>query len=141
MKKNSLAILFIVIAAFIFFSCKSKDKKFDQHSYEEQKISLLDKERSNPIAFLKMEGQDKRNIWGQTVYRGVIKNTATVCAYNDIRVKLLYFKQGQQVANHEEFYSDVINAQDEFSFKTKYKTPRHTDSVAAYIMSAKAVQK
>ena len=101
---------------------------------------MLDKEKNNPNNFLRIEGENKRNIWGQTVYKGVIKNTATVCAYKEVRVKLLYFKEGKQVANHEEFYSDVINPQDEFSFKTKYKTPKHTDSVHVYIMSAKAAK-
>jgi len=136
MKKISI-VLFCIIA---LCSCKNNDKKFDQHSYEEQKISLLDKERNNPNAFLKIEGEDKRNIFGQTVYRGVIKNTATVCAYKEVRVKLLYFKDHVLVANHEEFFNDVINPQDEFSFKAKYKTPRHTDSVSVYIMSAKAAK-
>jgi hypothetical protein len=133
-------LLVIALFCFVSIACNHTEKKFDQHTYEEQKISLLDKEKANPPYFLKLEGSDKRNIWGQTVYKGVIKNTATVCSYKEIRVKLLYFKEGQQVANHEEFFSDVINAQDEYSFKAKYKTPKHTDSVYAYIMSAKAAK-
>ena len=89
---------------------------------------------------MKLSGDDHRNIWGKTVYKGIIKNTASVVAYKDVRVKLLYYKNGNLVANHEELFDNTISPNDEFDFKAKYKTPRGTDSVAAYIMSAKAVQ-
>ena len=45
-----------------------------------------------------------------------------------------------QVANHEELFENSIAPNDDFSFKAKYKTPKGTDSIAAYIMSAKAVK-
>jgi len=132
-------ILFLILASGLF-SCQNKDKKFDDHSYQETKITLAEKERSNPKQFLQLSGDEHRNFFGKTVYKGVIKNTATVVAYNEVRVKLLYFKNGVQVANHEELFENSIAPNDDFSFKAKYKTPKGTDSVAAYIMSAKAVK-
>ncbi len=133
-------IIFIAIIVTGLIACGSKDKekKFDNHTYEEQKTSLLDKEKNHPLQFLKIEGDDRRNIWGQTVYKGTITNKATLCSYRDVRVKLLYFKAGVQVANHEELFDNSISPNDDYSFKAKYKTPRGTDSVAVYIMSAKA---
>ena len=124
-------------------SCKDIDKKLNfnsNKSYQENKKSLAEKEKGSPKEFLQLTGDDHRNFWGKTVYKGIIKNTATVVSYKDIRVKLLYFKGGEQVANHEEQFDNTIQPNDDYSFKAKYKTPRGTDSVAAYIMIAKAVE-
>ncbi|MBS1627543.1 MAG: hypothetical protein JSR09_06580 [Bacteroidetes bacterium] len=136
MKKTCIYFLLF----FIFFSCNTKEKKFDEHTYVEQKVSLAKREKENPKAFLKLEGDDHRNIWGKTVYKGTIKNTASIVAYKSIRVKLLYYKEGNLVANHEELFDNTIAPNDAFAFKAKYKTPRGTDSVAAFIVSANAVQ-
>lgn len=134
----SLAILML------FASCKNKDadaNKLDKKSYKEQKESLLDKEKKSPKEFLTIEGTDKRNFWGQTVYKGIIHNSASVCSYKDVRVKLLYYKtDGTLVTNHEEQFDETIKPGDDIEFKAKYKTPRGTDSVAASIMSAKIAE-
>ena len=122
-------------------SCATKDKEagIDKQTYQQQKESLLDKERRSPNQFLTITGTDKRNFWGQTVYRGIIHNTATVCSYKNVRVKLLYFKtEGTLVTNHEELFDETIKPGNEIEFKAKYKTPRGTDSVAASIISAVA---
>ncbi len=136
-------ILYIIIAISLLVSCKEIDKKLNFNtakSYQENKKSLAEKEKESPKEFLKLTGDDHRNFWGKTVYKGIIKNTATVVSYKDIRVKLLYFKGSEQVANHEELFDNTIEPNDYYTFKAKYKTPRGTDSVAAYIMSAKAVE-
>ncbi|MDE3235659.1 MAG: hypothetical protein KGO81_06875 [Bacteroidota bacterium] len=127
-----------LLLALSLLACNSKEKKFNERSYQEQKISLAEKEKQSPKTFLRLSGDDHKNLWGKTVYKGIIKNTATISSYKEIRVKLLYFKQGKEVANHEEFFDKPIAPNDEFSFKAKYKTPSGTDSVAAYIMRAKA---
>lgn len=136
MKQLFLSLL--IVAG--LFACKSKEKKVDEQKYEEQKTNLLTKEKESPKHFLVLTGDDHRNLFGKTVYNGIIKNNATVCAYKGVRVKLLYFKNGTQVANHEEVFDNTIEPNDDFSFKAKYKTPKGTDSVAAYIMTAKPVQ-
>lgn len=139
--KNSFLFLGLISFVLIFSACKNDEKKFDKKSYEEEKLTLADREKNNPTHFLQLTGDDHKNIWGKTVYKGNIKNTATVVAYKDVRVKLLYYKSKVLVANHEDFFNDAIAPGSDFSFKAKYKTPHGTDSVAAYIMSAKAVQK
>lgn len=124
-------------------ACKNKDaeaSKLDKKSYKEQKESLLDKEKKSPKEFLVLTGEDNRNFWGKSVYRGKIENTATICSYKNVRVKFLYYKSdGTYVTNHEDVYEDVIKPGDTFEFKSKYKTPSGTDSVTASIMSAVAV--
>ena len=82
--------LFIILAA-----CSNKDansNKIDKKDYQQQKESLLDKEKKSPKEFLSIEGTDKRNFWGQTVFKGIIHNAASVCSYKNVRVKLLYYK-------------------------------------------------
>ncbi|MBS4042633.1 MAG: hypothetical protein KGZ59_02330 [Chitinophagaceae bacterium] len=135
--KSFLKILFIAI---YLVSCSSNEQKdiIDQQDYQQQKESLADKEKRSPKSFLAISGTYKRNIWGKTVYKAEIKNKATICSYKDVRVKLLYFKEGVQVTNHEELIEEPISPNSIFDFKAKYKTPKGTDSVAAYIMSAVA---
>jgi len=130
---------------FILFACTDADTasdKFDTNSYEKTKATLADKEKENPKTFLKISGTDKRRwLFGTTVYKGTIENTATSVAYKDVRVKLLYFNTDkEQVANHEEVVEEAIEPNESVSFKAKYKTPKGTDSVYAYIMSAKPVK-
>lgn len=126
----------ILLLALVLSSCSSKEEKIDKEDYKQQKESLADKEKRSPKSFLEISGTYKRNIWGKTVYKAEIKNTASICSYKNVRVKLLYFKEGVQVTNHEELIEESISPNSIFDFKAKYKTPKGTDSVAAYIMSA-----
>jgi len=131
-----IAILFTVLC-----NCTNKDKEtqIDKQTYQQQKESLLDREKKFPKSFLNITGKYNRNFWGQSVYRGTIHNTATVCIYKNVRVKLLFFKtDGTLVTNHEELFDETIKPGAEIEFKSKYKTPRGTDSVVASIMSAVA---
>ncbi|MFY7898623.1 MAG: hypothetical protein ACOVNY_00475 [Chitinophagaceae bacterium] len=128
-----------------FISCNNEDvssDKFDKDSYQKSKESLAEKEKSSPKTFLKITGTDKRRwLFGTTIYKGTIENTATTVAYKDVRVKLLYFnEEKEQVANHEELLDEIIEPNASINFKAKYKTPKGTDSVYAYIMSAKPVK-
>jgi len=133
-------LVLVLLAGGWLCACQSADRKFDKQTYEQQKESLLDKESSHFEKFLVVEGEDRRNIWGQTVYRGKIHNRATVCSYNNVRVKLLYYKDGAQVANHEEVFDHALAPKETLSFKAKYHTPRGTDSVAVSVMSASPVK-
>ncbi len=119
----------------ILAACGGK-AKFDNKSYQEQKATLGDKEKSTPLSFLEVHSKDHRNIFGQTVVKGTVHNMATLCSYKDIRVKLLYYKQQKLVANHEEVYNETLAPGDDFIFKARFKTPKGTDSVAVSLMNA-----
>ena len=137
-------LLTIFILIIVITACNSNNnKKFDTKTYEQTKNNLASKEKINPLQFLSISGTDKRNrLFGTTIYNGTIHNNATVIGYKDVRIKLLYFNtQGKQTANHEEQFDTVINAGDNLNFKAKYRTPKGTDSVAAFIMSATIVDR
>lgn len=135
-------LLLLTILVIILAACGQKDNKnFDQKNYEQTKQTLAANEKGNSLLFLSVTGSDKRRwLFGTTIYRGSIHNKATVIAYKNVRIKLLYFNsEGKQTANHEEEFEAVINPGDNYNFKAKYQTPKGTDSVAAFIMRAKVV--
>ena len=119
-------------------SCAGSEKKLDEETYTEQKESLEVTEKKHPLKFLSVRGDDKKNIIGQTVVRGSIHNKATVVAYKDVRIKMLCYKDGKMVEEHEDVIDEVIKPGTEKDFKTKYRLPKGTDSIYLSVMSATA---
>ncbi|CAN5388505.1 hypothetical protein BH10BAC2_BH10BAC2_44450 [soil metagenome] len=119
-------------------SCAGSEKKPDEATYTEQKESLEVTEKKHPLKFLSVTGDDKKNLIGQTVVRGTIYNKATVVAYKDVRVKMLCYKNGKMVEEHEDVIDEVIKPGTEKDFKTKYRLPKGTDSIYLSVMSASA---
>lgn len=122
----------------LFSSCTSSEEKLDETSYSEQKESLEVTEKKHPLKFLSVAGDDKKNIIGQTVVRGTIYNKATVVAYKEVRVKMLCYKGGIMVEEHEDVIEEIIKPGTEKDFKTKYRLPKGTDSIYLSVMSASA---
>lgn len=118
----------------------SGNSEKDLKKYEETKEKLEEREKENPLDFLIVIADEKKNLIGQTVVKGVIENKASVASYKKVRVKLLYYKDGALVTNHEEEYDEVIRAGHRYEFKAKYFTPKGTDSVGVSIMSAKVAE-
>ena len=137
MLKNLIAIF----AMCCLLSCggNSSSEK-DIEKYESTRQQLAKRETKFPAEFLTITSTNKKNLIGQTVVKGIIKNTATVTAYKKVRVKLLYYNQGSQVENHEEVYDEIILPNNQHLYKTRYFTPKNTDSVSVSIMSAEVVK-
>ena len=131
---------FILSAAILFASCRSKndyDLKSDK-TYEKTKESLEEKEKKNPAAFLTVTGNDKKNILGQTVIKGKIFNNAKIATYKDVELKLrFYSKTGALLEEDIETVYDNITPGSTKSFKSKYFTPKGTDSVSLIVVGAK----
>lgn len=126
-----------VFAAFLFFfSCK---EKFDAKTYQENKQSLAVREVSHPEQFLKISADDKKNLFGTTIVKGKIVNTASVAAYKNARIKMLCYKNGIRVEEHEDIVPQIIKPGTVKNFKTKYHLPKGTDSLALFVMSADTV--
>lgn len=132
--------LSLFLTLFFLCGCGNTKKKFDEKTYEQNKESLADKEKKNPVDFIEVTGSDRRNWLGQTVIKGNIHNKASIVAYRDIRIKMLFFnKEKKLVANHEDVYEETLLPNSSLKFKTRYGTPRGTDSVALSVMSAAVV--
>jgi len=134
--------LLIVLA--VFAACKSKDAKVDDKSYKQTKQTLANKEKDNPAGFLSISSpRDKKTLFGigrQTIVKGTVTSLATVCTYKDIRVKMLCFdKAGNRVEEHEDIMDEAITPGASATYRTHYKLPKETDSIALSIMSATAL--
>ncbi len=117
-------------------SCNNTSDK----TYEDSKEKLVKKETKDPLSFLTVDYTSKRNIIGQTVVRGVVKNSAAVSSYKNVRIKLLYYNEsGELVTNHEQVIGEAVPPNGEVSFKAKYHTPKGTDSVNVSIMKAEVM--
>lgn len=132
----------IIVAIFfscLIFSCKTKDKEksFDNDSYQVTKETLAQKEQKNPARFLQVTNRDRKNLIGQTVVIGYFTNTATLCTYKDVQIKLsFYSKTGSLLEEDIETIYETIAPGKKVKFKTKYFTPKGTDSVAIKVLSA-----
>jgi hypothetical protein len=132
------SILFFCFVSVFLFSCSS-NKKFDEQTYEQHKESIADKEKDNPLKFLLVSGGDKKNVIGQTVIRGKVTNKATISSYKDVRIKMLCYKDNSMVEEHEDVIEDEIKPNTTKDFKTHYRLPKGTDSIALTVMSATAI--
>ncbi|MEP6683405.1 MAG: hypothetical protein ABJA35_09095 [Parafilimonas sp.] len=128
--------VFVFATFLIFFSCK---EKFDSKTYQQNKQSLAQREVTHPEQFLKISADDKKNLFGTTIVKGKIVNTASVAAYKNARVKMLCYKNGIRVEEHEDVVTEIIKPGTVKNFKTKYHLPKGTDSLALFIMSADTV--
>jgi hypothetical protein len=128
----------VLLALIIFLSCK---EKFDTKTYQENKQSLSQRESQHPEQFLKISSDDKRNLFGATIIKGKLVNTASVAAYKNARIKMLCFKNGIRVEEHEDIVPDIIKPGTVKNFKTRYHLPKGTDSLALFIMSADTVSR
>lgn len=143
MKKISKLIQFPVfgLLVMVIASCGGSDSKTDslkKDKYEEKKESLAEIENKNPVRFLSVSGHDKKNLIGQTVVKGTLKNKATVATYKDVELELsFYSKTGALLEKDIEIVYDKIEPGKETDFKTKYFAPKGTDSVSLRVLKAK----
>lgn len=133
-------LLIILVASIAFAGCgggHDYDVKSDK-SYEKSKLSIEQTEKASPASFLKVTASDKRNLLGQTVVNGRIINNAKIAAFKDVEVKLQFFsKTGTLLEEDHETVYETITPGSTKSFKSKYFTPKGTDSVAIVVVGAK----
>ncbi|HEV2832754.1 MAG TPA: hypothetical protein VGW31_12310 [Hanamia sp.] len=133
-------ILFLIVSSAILFSCNSDTSKSEQENYELTKENLLKKEQERPQNFLAISGNNKRNLLGQTVVKGVITNKASVATFKDAEIRLsFYSKTKALLETDKETIFEQLAPGESKPFKTKYFAPKGTDSVALEVLSAKVV--
>lgn len=136
---KNITTLFLLVSI-LLFACQSKAKKDanETDKYEKAKESLEEKEKKTPTAFLKVSGNDKHNLIGQTVIRGVVSNNAKICVYKDVELELSFFsKTGVLLEKDRETVYELIEPGKSAAFKSKYFAPKGTDSVGLKVVGAK----
>ena len=138
-----LMISSIIISSMSSCSANTDTKaKSEKESYELTKEDLLKKEQKNPQYFLKIKGNNKKNILGQTVVKGTISNSATIAIFEDLDVKLsFYSKTKTLLETDKETIYETLGPGESKDFKTKYFAPKGTDSVGLEVLGAKVVTK
>ena len=130
----------LIIACCITAACNNENKYeiVPTDKYEKSKASLAELEKKSPSAFLSVSGTDKKNLLGQTVINGTIFNTARIVSYKDIELKLSFFsKTGTLLQEDTDVIYESINPGGSKRFKSKYFTPKGTDSVSIKVAGAK----
>ena len=133
--------IFYLLAIFLVAgSCENKND-YDvkaERNYENSKLSLEKTEQQSPDVFLAVKGERKKNILGQSIIKGQLINRAKIVSYKDIDVKLsFYSKTGALLEEDHEVLYETIAPGVIKKFKSKYFTPKGTDSVGFKIISAK----
>ena len=129
----------VLIATALFFpGCSgSESKEKTKDSYEKGKLTLEEIEQKNPVQFLRVVGDNKRNIIGQTVIKGSVSSTAKIVSYKDIDIKLSFFsKTGALLEEDHEVVYETVGPGGKAGFKSKYFAPKGSDSVAFKIIGA-----
>ena len=135
----------VFIPAIIICACSTNSDtkaKSEKESYELTKEDLLKKEQKNPQYFLKVKGNNKKNILGQTVIKGAVSNNATIAVFKDLDIKLsFYSKTKALLETDKETIYETLGPGESKDFKTKYFAPKGTDSVGLEVLGATVVIK
>ncbi|MEI8058628.1 MAG: hypothetical protein WCG67_00615 [Ferruginibacter sp.] len=138
MKRLPILVIAVLLC---FIGCNSSEKKTSgkKDKYEQTKESLGETEKKNPLRFLIVTYNDKKNIFRKTVTKGEIKNNATVAIYKDVEYKIMYYsKTGTLLGESATTDHSAIEPGKSLSFKAKEWAPKDTDSVLVKIISAKS---
>lgn len=137
------AIIFtlgVSVSSLFFVSCNN-NQQYDidmETRYEKSKETIVAAEKKNPEQFIKVSGDNKRNLLGQTVVRGKIFNNAKLVTFKDVDIKIdFYSKTGALLEEDHEVIFESITPGGSKSFKSKFFAPRSTDSVAFKVITAK----
>ena len=130
--------IFTTILLFTACNFGKKDEAKEEKNYEKVKETLEETEKKNPTKFIKVEGEKKKNLIGQTVVRGTITNNAKIVTFKDVDVKCsFYSKTGVVLEEDHETIYEIIAPGGTAKFKSKYFTPKGTDSVGFKVVEAK----
>ena len=139
--ENTMRFPQLLILLFLLIGCSNNPKyEINENKYENRKEAVSEIERKTPVVFLEAHVQSKKNLLRQTVVRGQLYNKAKMITYKDVQIKLrFYSKTAAILEEDQDTIYDEIKPGSVVKFKTKYFTPKGTDSVSISIVSAKVV--
>lgn len=83
----------ICIAPFAACHSSTSPGNFSPPSYQEQKLSIEEHEKQNPLHFLSSGGEYRKNMLGRFVLDGTIVNSATVATYKDVVIEISFYSK------------------------------------------------
>ncbi len=132
-------IFSFVLLMLLMASCGSSNSERPSVQYENKKESLADMERGNPLKFLKVNGDSHTNLVNKAVIEGSISNSATIAAYKDVELRIVFKdKSGSVIERNTKVINDVVQPNSSSDFKIKMNKPKGTVSVTLDIVGAVA---
>jgi hypothetical protein len=131
-------ILFAFATLTFFTACNNTSSSKSEANYENSKENMEKREKENPTKFIAATAKDKKNLIGQTVVKGSLTNNAKFVTYKDIEIKLSFYTKTKTVVEEdiETIYENIAPGATS-NFKSKFFTPKGTDSVGIEVLGAK----
>lgn len=137
---NRLQICLIIFCSVCFLACNNRENYeiSEDRGYNDNQDDIRLYEQKHPAKFLIVSAKDKKNVFGQTVVKGSIGNTAKVITFKDVELKLrFYSKTGTLLEEDVETIFETIAPGGTKKFRSKLFTRKGSDSVSIEVLSAK----
>jgi len=124
-----------------YSSSGSNYEGVNSSSYQEEKMSIEEKEQAYPTDFLEADGTYRENIWGDKLkVNGTIENSATVATYKDATVRITYFsKTGTDLGSEDYIIWDIFTPHSTKKFTLKIKNYSNVNSIGWEVIDASIV--
>ncbi len=108
---------------------------------QELKNELADKEHEDPSTYLDVTATFRKNLIGETVLEGTIKNNATAAAFKDIVLQAEFLAPSGTVLSKKKFTKyEVLGPGYDVTFKFKTEAPKETTKVRVSVYKASVVE-
>ena len=134
-----LQICLFIFCSVCFLACNNRENyEIEEKGYNDNQKDIGQYEQKHPAKFLIVSAQDRKNVFGQTVVKGNIGNTAKVITFKDVELKLrFYSKTGTLLEEDIETIFETIAPGGTKKFKSKLFARKESDSVSIEVISAK----
>jgi hypothetical protein len=134
-----LALVLIVFLALGLDNTFNKPSYYEP-SYEEAVMTIEEKERINPAAYLSSDGKYWENLIGQLVIEGRIYNKATVANYKDAVLTVHFYSKTETLIDSKDYliYEFFKPGQSKV-FKIKIEGPSRTAKIGWEVSDATAI--
>ena len=89
-----LQICLFIFCSVCFLACNNRENyEIEEKGYNDNQQDIGQYEQKHPAKFLIVSAQDRKNVFGQTVVKGNIGNTAKVITFKDVELKLRFYSK------------------------------------------------
>jgi len=130
----SILLIILILNKSQVFNSNSKTKT----SYQKQKLTIGQTEKSNPLMFLSIDTKYNENFWGDKFkLRGKVTNRATVANYKDLVVRITYYSKTKTVIGTKDYtIYEVFPPNNITPFKLKVTNYDNVKSIGLKIIRA-----
>ena len=138
MKKIAILSSSILLAGAFFVSCSGggvAEPTAAEYALAEETVEQ--KEKKDPLMFLKSDGTFRVNLIGESVCEVTIANKATKIAYKDVVLKFTFFnKAGSAISSQDDTFYEDIQPNSSLSLKKKFSAPEGTETIRWNVVKA-----